>query len=115
MKWRGDGSPCHGKYVRDVCVLGLGDLAELPNRPELFVNKIKTNFERRAFSCLEEWHLEKVRQKRVDIRPEFYRNLEAVRFLNTGRCPKIGRRTEKKTSSDIEDFIRSRIVEYKWK
>lgn len=48
--------PCHGKFVRGVCVFGLGDLTELVSRKELFVNKFYYYYQPYALQCLEEWH-----------------------------------------------------------
>lgn len=52
--WEGTAKPCHGKYVRRVCVYGVGDLPLLINRKELFVNKLHLDFEPLALDCLEE-------------------------------------------------------------
>lgn len=48
--------PCLGKFVRGVCVFGLGDLTELVSRKELFVNKFYYYYQPYALQCLEEWH-----------------------------------------------------------
>lgn len=46
--------PCGGKYVRWVCIMGVGYLPALASRPELFVNKFNADFEPLAYDCLEE-------------------------------------------------------------
>ncbi|XP_060063005.1 beta-1,3-galactosyl-O-glycosyl-glycoprotein beta-1,6-N-acetylglucosaminyltransferase 4-like [Ylistrum balloti] len=53
------GGPCHGKYVRGMCIYGLGDLTELVSRKELFANKFHYDYQPLALSCLEEWHVNK--------------------------------------------------------
>ena len=46
---------CRGKLIRQVCILGVGDLPWFRDRPELFVNKFHgTDFEPVAFDCAEE-------------------------------------------------------------
>jgi len=55
--WFGNGPdsyPCAGKYVRGICIFGVGDLPDLSSRPHLFANKFNVNFEPLAYDCLEE-------------------------------------------------------------
>lgn len=51
--------PCHGKFVRGVCVFGVGDLTELVSKKELFANKFYYYNQPYALQCLEEWHYNK--------------------------------------------------------
>ena len=46
---------CHGKYVRDICIFGLGDLQTLVSKQELFANKFYHNYQPFALMCMEEW------------------------------------------------------------
>ncbi|XP_066282387.1 N-acetyllactosaminide beta-1,6-N-acetylglucosaminyl-transferase-like [Branchiostoma lanceolatum] len=46
--------PCRGKYVRDVCVFGIGDLQWLINCHHLFANKFDLNFDPVVLQCLQE-------------------------------------------------------------
>ncbi|KAJ8034543.1 Beta-1,3-galactosyl-O-glycosyl-glycoprotein beta-1,6-N-acetylglucosaminyltransferase [Holothuria leucospilota] len=46
--------PCIGKYVRSVCVFGVGYLAYLLSQPHLFANKFHYSFDPVALQCLEE-------------------------------------------------------------
>ncbi|XP_053386183.1 beta-1,3-galactosyl-O-glycosyl-glycoprotein beta-1,6-N-acetylglucosaminyltransferase-like [Mercenaria mercenaria] len=55
VKWGREGS-CHGKFVRDVCVFGVGDLQALTKKHHLFANKFHINYQRYALDCMEEWH-----------------------------------------------------------
>ncbi|KAL3876237.1 hypothetical protein ACJMK2_034107 [Sinanodonta woodiana] len=49
------GESCQGKYVRGVCVFGVGDLHNLVGREELFVNKFHLTYQQLALDCMEEW------------------------------------------------------------
>ncbi|KAJ8318660.1 hypothetical protein KUTeg_003751 [Tegillarca granosa] len=46
---------CHGKFVRSVCIFGVGDLPELASKKELFANKFYLDYQPLALDCLEEW------------------------------------------------------------
>ncbi|XP_077990978.1 N-acetyllactosaminide beta-1,6-N-acetylglucosaminyl-transferase-like [Glandiceps talaboti] len=46
---------CAGKYVREVCVFGVGDLHWLTQQHHLFANKFDVTFDPIAVQCLEEW------------------------------------------------------------
>ena len=45
---------CAGKYRRNICIIGTGDLPKLHNSTGMFVNKLHADFEPFAYSCLEE-------------------------------------------------------------
>ncbi|KAK3608207.1 hypothetical protein CHS0354_039223 [Potamilus streckersoni] len=73
-KW---GEPCQGKYVRGVCVFGVGDLHELVAREELFVNKFHLTYQPLALDCLEEWLYNRTfNSEIVDL--DFYRKLPFI-------------------------------------
>ncbi|KAK3608206.1 hypothetical protein CHS0354_039222 [Potamilus streckersoni] len=73
-KW---GERCQGKYVRGVCVFGVGDLHELVAREELFVNKFHLTYQPLALDCLEEWLYNRTfNSEIVDL--DFYRNLPFI-------------------------------------
>ncbi|XP_041347186.1 beta-1,3-galactosyl-O-glycosyl-glycoprotein beta-1,6-N-acetylglucosaminyltransferase-like, partial [Gigantopelta aegis] len=55
--------PCAGKFVRSVCVLGLGDLPLLAKAKEFFANKFHLDFEPYALDCIEEWHYNRTRDE----------------------------------------------------
>ena len=46
---------CHGKFVRSICVFGIGDLNELVSKKELFANKFYQDYEYLTLDCLEEY------------------------------------------------------------
>ncbi|XP_064642575.1 beta-1,3-galactosyl-O-glycosyl-glycoprotein beta-1,6-N-acetylglucosaminyltransferase-like [Lineus longissimus] len=50
---------CAGKWVRDVCVTGVGDLPKVVSSSGLFLNKIYLNFQPLTLDCLEEYHRNK--------------------------------------------------------
>ena len=57
--------PCYGKRVSLVCIFGIGDLALLASRPELFANKFYIDYEPVTFDCMEQLHFQRLR---VEIR-----------------------------------------------
>ena len=68
---------CEGKWVRAICILGLGDLHDLSTRREFFVNKFDIEYEPLAFECAERWLQHRVRcPVKTDV--EFYRRLSFV-------------------------------------
>jgi len=78
VKWSNSKrSRCAGKYVRWVCVLGVGDLHDLLPRHEFFVNKFDLEYQPLAFECTERWLQHRVFcQVKIDV--EFYRSLSFV-------------------------------------
>jgi len=80
-KWAGDPSdhePCHGQYVRGVCVFGVADLPQLVERREFFANKFYTNFQPLALDCLDAW----LRHKEMcppQFQYEFYSKLPFIK------------------------------------
>jgi hypothetical protein len=84
-RWRSSGYRCRGRYVSDVCVLGVGDLPELLDCTELFVNKLHYNYQPLAYDCLEQLHYNRMRRdilhpsitdSRIDL--NHYRHLNFV-------------------------------------
>ena len=53
-QWSWEHWSCHGKWVREICIFGVGDLPWLYRRPELFVNKFYAEHEPLAYDCMEE-------------------------------------------------------------
>lgn len=85
-RWRASGYRCRGRYVRDVCVLGVGDLPELLDSTGLFVNKLHYNYQPLTFDCLEQLHYNRtlrdilhptISESRIDL--NHYRQLNFVR------------------------------------
>lgn len=44
--------PCHGVYVRGVCIMSSKDLSWLVKRPQMFANKFDINVDKSAVQCL---------------------------------------------------------------
>ena len=68
---------CHGVWKRGVCVLGAGDLPDLLQRPEFFVNKFAIDFQPLALECLEAWLEHRVRCT-VPFNTTYYRQLPFI-------------------------------------
>lgn len=54
VDWSWSHWPCQGKWVREICIFGVGDLPWLGHRPELFVNKFHSGYEGVGYDCMEE-------------------------------------------------------------
>ncbi|XP_052676463.1 N-acetyllactosaminide beta-1,6-N-acetylglucosaminyl-transferase-like [Crassostrea angulata] len=50
---------CHGMYVRNICVFGLGDLNKIVQEKTLFINKFYHYYQPFALMCIEEWYFNK--------------------------------------------------------
>ena len=46
--------PCHGKFVRQICINGVGDLGAITKGSGLFVNKFHLRYQHLALDCMEE-------------------------------------------------------------
>ena len=66
-----------GKFIRGVCVFGLGDLQNLVKMPHLFANKFHINFQPLTLSCMEEWLYNRT-YERDTLNATYYRNLPFV-------------------------------------
>jgi len=56
-------SECHGKWIRWICNVGIGDLLWVMRSPHMFVNKIRIEQDAAAFRCLELWYRDRVRRR----------------------------------------------------
>lgn len=54
INWEDDKPKCHGKYVRSVCVFGIGDMPWLASKPQLIANKFDYHFDHLVLDCLED-------------------------------------------------------------
>lgn len=73
--WR-SGS-CAGKFIRNVCVFGLGDLQKLVKLPHLFANKFYIDYQPLTLSCIEEWFYNKTFE-RDTLNLTFYKHLPFI-------------------------------------
>ena len=81
-RYKNWGGKCAGKRVRAVCVFGVGDLADLAVRKELFANKFYYNYQRFALDCLEELNFNHTRDEYLGKRgfdPRWYAGLGFVK------------------------------------
>ncbi|XP_067675573.1 beta-1,3-galactosyl-O-glycosyl-glycoprotein beta-1,6-N-acetylglucosaminyltransferase 4-like [Haliotis asinina] len=72
---------CKGKYLREICVLGAGDFAQLTTKKNMFANKFEEDFQPAGLSCLEEWYYQQTRLELAGHREydtSFYTKLDFV-------------------------------------
>ncbi|XP_070172951.1 beta-1,3-galactosyl-O-glycosyl-glycoprotein beta-1,6-N-acetylglucosaminyltransferase-like isoform X2 [Littorina saxatilis] len=55
--------PCGGRFVREICHLGVEDLQRLTTSSQMFANKFSYNYQPLAYDCLEEWLFWKIRRE----------------------------------------------------
>ena len=87
-RWQTDdddsNTACRGKYVRGICVIGIGDLQELAKSHGLFVNKLYLEYEYLALDCLEEVILQRTYDQyeagETGIDIKFYQNIDQVKY-----------------------------------
>lgn len=65
---------CHGMYVRNICVFGLGDLNKIVQEKTLFINKFYHDYQPFALMCMEEWYFNKTFTT-VPFESYFYKRL----------------------------------------
>ena len=84
INWSWKNWDCQGKWVRAICIFGVGDLPWLAQRPELFANKFFQDFEWLAFDCMEELiHNRTIASSRLTFDPTYYENLPFVKYKDT--------------------------------
>ncbi|XP_045169948.2 beta-1,3-galactosyl-O-glycosyl-glycoprotein beta-1,6-N-acetylglucosaminyltransferase-like [Mercenaria mercenaria] len=77
------GRSCSGKFVREVCILGVGDLHRAYNSIELFANKFYLDFEHIALDCLEELLYERTWKEYIEDIPidtSYYKHLHYAKM-----------------------------------
>ena len=73
--WEHFKHPCSGKYSRNICIFGAGDLVRLGSAKQLFANKFHVDFQPAAYDCIEEWIFNRTRDdlepgaKVIDTKP----------------------------------------------
>lgn len=72
-------NPCHGKWVRQICIFSTRDLKDLHKNRALFANKFYLTFDRLAVSCLEELLYNRSINRDTSLDLEFYKRLKFVR------------------------------------
>lgn len=79
---------CQGKYVRDICIFGIGDLPTLSNTIHLFANKFHIDYQPFALDCMEELHYNRTRDEylgKLLFKPDLYSKLGFVRDKIVGK------------------------------
>ncbi|XP_062570789.1 beta-1,3-galactosyl-O-glycosyl-glycoprotein beta-1,6-N-acetylglucosaminyltransferase-like [Saccostrea cucullata] len=74
--------PCLGKYVRSICIFGLGDLPQLARRPEFFANKFHIDYKPHVIHCMDQLIFNRTRDelyKNLKFRTTFYENIESIK------------------------------------
>ena len=69
---------CHGKFVRAICILGLGDISKAVKDIGLFANKFFYDYEPLAYDCLEEWLNERTWKQYLNDEPVYTRYYESL-------------------------------------
>ncbi|KAL4219083.1 hypothetical protein ACF0H5_021666 [Mactra antiquata] len=74
---------CDGKYIRSICILGVGDLLRVKDDISLFVNKLHLEFQPLTYRCLEEMIFNRTRDQyknQLPIDTTYYSMLDQVRY-----------------------------------
>ncbi|KAL4219084.1 hypothetical protein ACF0H5_021667 [Mactra antiquata] len=74
---------CNGKYVRNICILGAGDLRRMKDDISLFVNKLHLEYQPLTYRCLEEMIFNRTRDQyknQLPIDTTYYSLLDQVRY-----------------------------------
>ena len=53
--WKTESEHCDGLWLRFICNLGTGDLYRVQTATEMFVNKLKLEYDPIGFHCIEQW------------------------------------------------------------
>ena len=74
---------CHGKFVRNICILGLADLSKAVKDVGLYANKFFYYYQPLAYDCLEEWlndhtWTQFLNDERFDV--GYYEKLDQVKY-----------------------------------
>ena len=79
--WKHPSQTCHGKYVSDVCVLGIGNLPQLHESKEMFANKFYWDLQHFTMDCMEELYYNRTADEclgRSTFNESYYRKLDFV-------------------------------------
>ena len=74
---------CHGKFVRNICILGLGDISKAVKDIGLYANKFQYDYEPLAYDCLEEWLYERTWKQYLNDEPidtRYYEGLDQPKY-----------------------------------
>lgn len=108
--WRHTG-PCKGKFVRYICIPGLGDLPALGQSRELFLNKMEDDYQHFAYDCLEELHFNRTREDILGINRIKSTYYEKLPFVVHARRDIRDSRDWTLTDAELEDWRLATIEE----
>lgn len=96
--WLGGAAYCHGKYIRTVCILSVGDLNWLSNRWEFFANKFDIHYDAVALNCMEA----RIRNRTLNPNPD-----KGINWDRINELPHVqfGRNRHKKKKTWANDFM----------
>ena len=81
--WQTPDERCSGRWIRQICNLGVGDLYRIPQAKELFLNKFSLDIDPLAYRCAEEWYKNRTKlNPNPDFDISFYANLPFVNNHN---------------------------------
>lgn len=100
---------CQGRWVREICIFGVGDLPWLYRRPELFVNKFYAAHEPLAYDCMEELIYNRTVMQAADharLEPTYLSRFESSTFDPTYylKLPFVSSKTTRVVS--LEETLR---------
>lgn len=75
---------CHGKFVRSICIFGVGDLPLLARRPEFFANKFYYNYQSQALLCMDELIHNRTREEyyqRLNFDTEYHEKITHIKNI----------------------------------
>ena len=84
--WSDHRQACHGRFVRNICVIGVGDLHSLAESRQMFVNKLHADYQPMAYDCLEELHFNRTRADVLHpdraFNTAYYERMPFVKYAN---------------------------------
>ena len=96
-EWEWYGYKCQGKWVRSLCVVGVGDLPALFQSKAVIVNKLHVDFHPLALDCLEELNVNKTRDEILGKRQFDLEPYVQLKFVQDRLKVLYGSRNESRT------------------
>ena len=62
-QWKRVKLPCHGFYLRNICIHGIHDLPVLCSTDKLYLNKLFVDYQPYVYQCLEELVFDRTREQ----------------------------------------------------
>ena len=80
-QWRAASAPCHGSYLRNICIHGTRDLPRLQSMQKLYLNKLFVDYEPYVYHCLEQRHFERTRAQYTHTALQTNLNWDAIKNM----------------------------------